>query len=208
MRKKRAKKRKGGSSPSVSVRFANPSGGAMAKKKGGKRRRKGTRRRASSHRRSRRSNPSNPRRSRKRTHHRRRRNPSGGFMDRAAKLAGGALVAVGTGVAETFAMSKFSPQGATMSMVVEYGVPAAVFLTGVAVAKSSPTIGVGMALGAFAPFVLPITSKALAATAPATPSTTAAGISRAYRAMRAVQGRQYGYGMGAVDHPMVGAVNY
>jgi hypothetical protein len=193
--KKRAKRK---AAPSVNVRFANSGGRSMAKRrKSGKRR--GSRRKASAHRKH------NPRR---RVTHRRRRNPANTFMDRAAKLAGFALVAVGTGVATTFAMSKLTPAGQTMSNALEYGLPAGVFLVGAAVSKSSPMLGAGMAAGAFAPFVLPLASKALTATAPATPSTTAAGLGRAFRNMRAVQGRQYGYGMGAVDHPMVGAVNY
>jgi hypothetical protein len=194
--KKRSKKRK--SAPSVSVRFAN-SGGTMAKR----RKRRGTKRRTHRKGTVRRANP------RKRRTHRRRRNPANTFMDRAARLAGLALVTVGTGVATTFAMTKLAPPaGQAMSPFVEYGVPAGVFLAGAAASKSSPLLGMGLAAGAFAPFVLPVTSKALAATTPATPTTTAAGLGRAFRVMRAVQGRQFGYGMGAVDHPGVGAVNY
>jgi hypothetical protein len=194
--KKRKKSRK--AAPTVTVRFANPGGRSMAKRRKGGKSGKGAHRKATTRRR--RKNP---------THRtRRRRNPANTFMDRAAKLAGLALVAVGTGVASTFAMSKLTPAGTTMSNLVEYGIPAGVFLAGAAVMKSSPMLGAGMAAGAFAPFVLPLTSKALTATAPATPTTTAAGLGRAFRNMRAVQGRQYGYGMGAVDHPGVAAVNY
>lgn len=151
----------------------------------------------------RRSNPSNPPRHRRRSSGkrrvtRRRRNPAEGFGDRAMKLAGGALIALGTGALVMVGMSKLAP---TYPNVAEYGIPAGGFLAGALLYKSHPTLGAGMALGSVAaPFALPLGSKILAATStttttPATTTTTAAGIGRA---MRAVQ-------MGAVQRPM-GAV--
>lgn len=149
------------------------------------------------------SNPSNPprRRAAARTTHRRRRNPREGFGDRAMKLAGGAIVALATGSLVVFGMGKLS---ATHPNIAEYGLPAAGFLTGVALYKTHPTLGAGMALGAAAPFALPLGGKLLVATQQTTtPATTAAGIGRAIRAaqmgavqMGAVQmGRAYrGYG--------------
>jgi hypothetical protein len=83
-----------------------------------------------------------------------------------------------------------------------YGIPALAFLAGVGIARTMPTLGVGMALGAASPFVIPVATKLLTATAPATtPATTAAlravTMSRAYRTMRAVDARYPG--MSAVD---------
>lgn len=165
----------------------------MAKRrKGGKRRR----------RRNQNPNPSNPPRRRRRASgrrreapRRRRRNPEG-FGDRAMKLAGGAVVALATGALVLVGMSKLAP---THPNVAEYGVPAAGFLLGAGIYKTHPTLGAGMALGSVAaPFALPLGSKLLAATTPASSSTTAAGIGRALRAA------QY-FPMGAVQRPM-GAV--
>jgi len=130
---------------------------------------------------------------------RRRRNP-GTFAERAGKLAGGALVAVGTAVLVTYGQSKLMPGQA----VTLYGIPALGFLAGVGIARTMPTLGVGMALGSFAPFALPLTSKLLAATTPTPAAAQAAGIARAFRSMRAVQmgrGRMGAIDMGAVDHP-------
>lgn len=112
-------------------------------------------------------------------------------------MAFGALIAVGTGVGVTYAASKIMP-GSNVSM---YGVPALTFLAGVGIARTMPTLGVGMALGSFAPFVVPVTTKLLTATTPATPAATsaaagAAGIARAYRRMNAVH---MGRGAGAID---------
>lgn len=178
MAKKKAKK--SASSPAVTLRFANPRSGArMAKKKT----RKSPRRRR---------NPSNPK---KGSHRRRRRNP-GTYAERAGKLAAGAAVAVGTAVLVTYGTAKVMP-GSNVSL---YGIPAATFLVGAAVARTMPTLGVGMALGSFAPFALPLTSKLLTATAPSAPAATAAGIARSMRNMRAVSmGRMGAIDMGAVD---------
>jgi len=143
-----------------------------------------------------RKNPANPRRHRRRKNpsnpRRRRRNPET-FAQRGGKLLAGAVVAVGTGVLVTYAASKIMP-GSAVSM---YGVPALAFLAGVGIARTMPTLGVGMALGAASPFVLPVATKLLTATQPATPAATtaalhAAGMARAYRTMRAVD-------MGAID---------
>lgn len=148
----------------------------------------------------RRSNPKNkpPRR--------RRRNP-GTFAERAGKLAAGAAVAVATAVGTTFATAKIMPG----SKVALYGIPGLIFLAGVGIARTMPTLGVGMALGSFAPFALPLSTQLLAAASPSatpasTPAATAAGISRAYRNMRAVSmsGDGRGWGMRAVD---LGAVD-
>jgi hypothetical protein len=188
--KKRAKsRRRHRAKPEVTVRFANE-GGMAKKRKSGKAKR--------------RRNPSNPPRRRRRsagkraTHRRRRRNPEG-FADRAMKLAGGAIVALGTGALVMVGMSKLAP---TYPNVAEYGLPAAGFLAGALVYKSHPTLGAGVALGSVAaPFALPLGSKILSATSStttptATPATTAAGIGRA---MRAVQ-------LGAVQQQRLGAV--
>jgi hypothetical protein len=190
---KRAKKR--ARSPStVTVRFANPGRRpTMAK------RRKG------------RKNPANPRRRRARKnpiHRRRRRNPET-FAQRAGKLAAGAVVAVGTGVLVTYAASKIQP-GTAVSM---YGIPALAFLAGVGIARTMPTLGVGMALGASSPFVIPVATKLLSATQPSSPATAAAlhaaGIARAYRRMSAVS---MGHNQFSNFRPMravdLGAVEY
>lgn len=131
----------------------------------------------------------------KRRHHR-RRNPSG-FMERAGRLLGLAAVAVGTGVGVTWAASKIMP-GSNTSL---YGIPILTFLAGAAISQKMPTLGVGIAAGSAAPFVVPLTTKLLTATAPSTPATTAAGISRAYRSMRAIDmgGRMGAIDMGAID---------
>lgn len=123
---------------------------------------------------------------RKKGGHRRRRNPGGGtFMSRAGHLAGGALVALATGILVTVATGKISP-GSNVSL---YGIPLATFVGGVAIAGKAPTIGTGMALGAFGPFALPAASHILAGGSPSmTPvmARTAAGLGRAARQMRAV----------------------
>jgi hypothetical protein len=182
-----AKKKRGGAkrkstkhrrAPTVTVRFANE--GSMAKKNP----RRG-KRRASSH------------RKHKGAHRRRRRNPSG-FMERAGRLLGLAAVAVGTGVGVTWAASKVMP-GSNTSL---YGIPILTFLAGAAISQKMPTLGVGIAAGSAAPFVMPLATKLLTATAPSSPATTAAGISRAYRSMRAIDmggGRMGAIDMGAID---------
>ena len=203
MAKKRAAKRSAAkrSSPEVVVRLANPRGsGTMAKKKrsGGKKR-SGAKRR---------SNPSNPR---KGSHRRRRRNPPNDFLSRVGRLAGGAAVAVGTAVGVTYATSKIMP-GSNVSL---YGIPALAFLAGAAMSKSMPILGTGVALGAPAPFALPLATKLLALT-PATSTTTSTttasttqpatattnGIGRAYRRMRAVDMGAVDMNMGAVYAPV------
>lgn len=187
----------------------------MAKRKGGKRRRRaGTKRRRNP------ANPSRRRRASPRRHTRRRRNPAaGGFVDRLTHLAGGALAAVGTGVLVIYGQSKLQPAPvagattpATPSNLVLYGVPLAAFLAGTALAGKIPTLGAGVALGAFSPFALPLASKMLAASTATTATTTtttqpaattAAGLGRAFRSMRAVSMGSAGgydpYDMGAVD---------
>jgi hypothetical protein len=152
------------------------------------------------------SNPSNPRRRRSSGRRaapprRRRRNPET-FADRAMKLGGGALLALGTGGLLIFGMGKLS---ATHPTLAEYGLPAAAFVAGAAVAKSHPILGGGIAVGALSPFALqvgsklltmsPATTPATTTTTPATATTTAAGIGRAIRAVQ----------MGAVQRPL-GAV--
>jgi len=160
-----------------------------------------------------RKNPANPRRrraSRKNPIHRRRRRNPETFAQRAGKLAAGAVVAVGTGVLVTYAASKIQP-GTAISM---YGIPALAFLAGVGIARTMPTLGVGMALGAASPFVIPVATKLLSATQPATTPTTAAalhaaGIARAYRRMSAVS---MGHNQFSNFRPMravdLGAVEY
>ena len=165
----------------------------MAKKKSAKKRR----------------NPANPSHHKHKGGHprRRRRNPKGDFGDRAVKLGMAALAAIGGGVVSYVAMSKLSSYGAA----AEYGVPAAIFLTGAALAKSHPLIGAGLGIGAAAPFVAPLASKALAAmpasTTPAT--TTTNGIAAVVRQLGAVQMRSvYGAPMrGVYNAPMRGVYN-
>ena len=166
--------------PTATVRFAN--GARMAKSK--------TKKKAK-HR-----NPSNPaKKNPERAHRRRRRNPKGDFGDRALKLGGAAVAAGVGGVLSYLAMSKLAQYGAA----AEYGVPLVLFGTGVAIARSHPLVGGGLALGSVTPFVAPLASKAIAAlpasttTAPA----TANGIARAMRSMRAVD-------MGAVSMGLPG----
>lgn len=112
------------------------------------------------------------------------------------RLAGGGLAMLGMGAVTYAAMTRIAPGQA----ISEYGIPAVGFGLGAIIAKRHPMLGGGMALGALSPFVLPVAQKvvaALPAPAPAAAS-TAAGIGRAFRTMRAVD-------MGAVD---LGAVDY
>jgi hypothetical protein len=175
------KTKKGGSSPGVTLRFANPRSASMAKKKktGGSKK-------------PRRSNPKKP------APRRRRRNP-GTFAERAGKLAGVAAVALASGALVYVATSKIMP-GSNVSL---YGIPAATFLVGAAAARTMPTLGVGMAIGSLSPFALPIANKVASLMAPANPTTpaaAAAGIARSMRNMRAVSmGRMGAIDMGAVD---------
>lgn len=135
----------------------------------------------------------------KRKHPRRRRNPgSGTFMSRAGHLAGGALVALATGVLVTVATGK-AAAGGNLAL---YGIPAGTFVAGALIAKPAPTIGTGIALGAFAPFALPVASRILTAGTPSANSAgatakAAAGLGRSVRRMSAVQasgmGRSTGY---------------
>lgn len=113
-------------------------------------------------------------------------------MERAGRLLGLGAVAVATGVGVTYAASKIMP-GTNTSL---YGIPILTFLAGVAISTKMPTLGVGIAAGAATPFVVPLSTKLLTATAPSTPATTAAGISRAYRSMRAID---MGGGWNAID---------
>jgi hypothetical protein len=183
-KKTRAKSRRA-KPAEVTVRFANE-GRKMAKKSKPRKRNKSNPRKGP--RRAARRNPSNPPR-------RRRRNPREDFADRAMKLGGGALLALGTGGLLIFGMGKLS---ATHPRLAEYGLPAAAFVSGAAVAKSHPILGGGIAIGALSPFALQVGSKLLTmspATTPATTTTTAAGIARAIRAVQ----------LGAVQRPL-GAV--
>lgn len=129
-------------------------------------------------------------------HPKRRRNPgSGTFMSRAGHLAGGALVALATGVLVTVATGK-AAAGGNLAL---YGIPAGTFVAGALIAKPAPTIGTGIALGAFAPFALPVASRILTAGTPSVNATAkaAAGLGRSVRRMSAVQasgmGRSTGY---------------
>ena len=134
---------------------------------------------------------------RKVTHRRRRRN-AGSFSEKMGQLAMLGAAAVATAVVATIGTAKIYP-GNKLSL---YGIPAGLFLLGVGLSKSMPKLGVGMAAGAFAPFALPLASKALAATTPSTPAVTASGIGRSMRQMRS--GRMGAVDMGAVH---MGAVN-
>jgi hypothetical protein len=183
MAKKTAAKKKRPAQPTVTLRVANPRGGSMAAKKGKGKGRKSPRR----------SNPT------KKGHHgKRRRNPTT-FLDRVGRLAGVAAIALGSGAATYVATSRIAP-GSPASL---YGIPAGVFLIGAAAYRTMPTLGAGLAIGAVSPFALPIASKAASMIAPSSPSSTAAGITRSLRNIRAVSmGRNYDMGavdMGAVD---------
>lgn len=122
-------------------------------------------------------------------------------MERAGRLLGLAAVGVATGVGVTWGASKLMP-GSNVSL---YGIPILTFLAGVAISTKMPTLGVGIAAGAASPFVVPVTTKLLAATAPSTPATTAAGIARAYRSMRAID---MGRRMSAIDMGAIDMGNY
>jgi hypothetical protein len=183
MAKRPTKKKSPKSSPTVTLRLANPARRTVAKKKPTKKKKTARR------------NPSTARRGSKKGSHRRRRRNPGSFSEKAGQLAVLGAAAVATAVIVTIGTAKIYP-GKPLSL---YGIPAVAFLAGVALSKSSPKLGVGIAAGAFAPFALPLASKVLTATTPAsTPAVAASGIGRSMRQM--AMGRR----MGAVD---MGAVN-
>jgi hypothetical protein len=190
MAKRRAKKKSKKSSPTVTLRMANPARRSTMAKRAKKRKSPKKRR-----------NPSNPARRGKGSTRRRRRSNPGSFSEKMGQLAMLGAAAVATSIVVTVATAKIYP-GKPLSL---YGIPALVFLGGVAVSRSMPKLGVGIAAGAFAPFALPLASKALTAmapAAPAAPAVAAAGIGRSMRQMSAVHmGRTR---MGAID---MGAVN-
>ncbi len=119
-----------------------------------------------------------------------RRNPSG-FGDRAMRLLGGAAVVLATGVGVTYAMSKIAP-GTAGSM---YGIPAATFVLGAALAKKAPVIG------AATPFAVPLASRVLAMGQGTDQARATAGLGRMLRAVQArgQLGAVHRGGMGAVD---------
>jgi len=135
-------------------------GGHKGGKKGGKRGK------------GRKSNPSNPHGKHKGK--RRRRNP-GTFMQRLGSLLGGAAIALATGAVVTYATGKVMV-GSPVSL---YGIPAATLLGGVALAGKYPTIGTGLALGAFGPFAIPLGTKLLTAGTPSANASSTAAVSRA-----------------------------
>jgi hypothetical protein len=166
-------KRKAAQRATVTFRVANE-GRTMAKGK------KGKSKKGSSGRRSNKRNP-------KRSHRRRsRRNPKMGFGTALGHALAGAAVMFGTGVLVTVATAKIAP-GNPLSL---YGIPAVTAVAGAAIATRAPMIGVGMAAGAAAPFVLPVGSKLLGSGTKVTQmnGTRARQLAAAtQRAMRAVE---------------------
>jgi hypothetical protein len=191
MAKRAAKSKSKGKAPAVTLRYANPSRGRMAKKK-----------KSSTKRRAPRRNPA----TKSNKGRRRRRNPGNMFVERAGRLAAGAAVAVATAIGVTYGAAKIMP-GTKTSL---YGIPALAFLAGAAIARTMPILGGGIALGAFAPFALPLSTKLLGATTPttttpaSTPAVAASGIARAYRNMRAID---MGRGRGSMRAVDLGAVD-
>lgn len=103
---------------------------------------------------------SNGRHASKRKNPRRRRNPRGMTFGTAIGYAVAAMaVMLGTGVIVTLATAKFSP-GHPMSL---YGIPAVTAIGGAWLATKAPLIGIGVAVGAASPFVLPLGSRLLGA---------------------------------------------
>jgi hypothetical protein len=166
---KRAKKR-AAKTPAVTVRFANPTRGTMAKAKkrsGGKKRAK-----------KRNSNPGNParnpRRSKGRRPSRRRRNPET-FVGNLTHLAGAALVGLAAGTLVLYGQAHLVKPGAPPNPAILYGVPAVGLLVGAALAKKAPTIGAGIALGSIVgPFAIPVATKLMTMGKGATPAQAAA----------------------------------
>lgn len=109
---------------------------------------------------------------------RRRRNPSQTFGKALGTVLGGAAAMFGTGVLVTVATAKIAP-GKAYSL---YGIPAATALLGAVIARKMPLVGAGVAAGAAAPFVLPVSSMLLGGGSSLTPSTPASTVS----ALRAV----------------------
>jgi hypothetical protein len=99
----------------------------------------------------RKKNPKHP-------HRRRRRNPDGGkFMSRLGAVAAVGAVALVSGVLVTIGQGKVSP-GSWWSL---YGIPAAALAGGAMIAGKHPKLGMGLAIGGVAPFVLPVASRAM-----------------------------------------------
>lgn len=111
-------------------------------------------------------NPANPKH-----RARRRRNPGVTFVQALGKVLGAAAAMFGTGVVTTYAVTKIA-QGNPLSL---YGIPAGFVLLGAGVATKMPMVGAGIAAGAAAPFVLPVTSSLMSPPA-ATPTTTGAAL--------------------------------
>lgn len=162
-----------GSTQRATVTFRYANGAAMAKKKNAKKNPKRSHRRHGKH---------NP----KRSH--RRRNPGGRKMTFGTALGhalAGAAVMFASGVIVTVATAKIKP-GSPWSL---YGIPTVTGLAGAAIATKYPLIGVGVAAGAAAPFVLPTGAKVIA-DLPASSQTTSGARQLAaatQRAMRSVQ---------------------
>jgi hypothetical protein len=128
----------------------------------------------------------------------RRRNPKTTFVQAVGKVLGGAAAMFGSGVLVTLGTAKIKP-GAWYTM---YGIPVAAGLAGAAIATKWPVVGLGVAAGGAAPFVLPVASRMLQ---PATPTTTtpavaglrAVAMGNAWRSLNASQ-RMSAVRMGAV----------
>lgn len=149
----------------------------------------------------------NPRK--KRVHHR-RRNPKTTFVSALGKVAGGAAAMFGSGVVVTLASVKLSQHMATPATATTPAVPAnaawqyvpsiVAALIGAGVATKYPLVGVGVAAGGAAPFVLPVVSRMLA---PATPvaGLRAVAMGNAWRSLNASRDLR-GVRMGAVSRSL------
>ena len=142
----------------------------------------------------RKGNPSNPPATNPR---RRRRNPKTTFVQAVGKVLGGAAAMFGSGVLVTLGTAKIKP-GAWYTM---YGIPVAAGLTGAAIATKWPVVGLGIAAGGAAPFVLPVASRMLQPATPAATTTTsglrAVAMGNAWRSLNTAQ-RMNAVRMGAV----------
>lgn len=98
------------------------------------------------------ANPPNPPGRRKK-----RRNPPTTFVQALLKVAGGAAAMFGSGVLVTVGASKIKP-GSPWTL---YGFPVAAGVLGAAVATKYPVVGVGIAAGGAAPFVIPASTRML-----------------------------------------------
>lgn len=90
--------------------------------------------------------------------HRRRarRNPRETFGRALLKVGGAIAATLGVGVVNVWAVSKFPD-----SKVATFGIPIGTAILGAGIATRMPVLGLGVAAGAAAPFVYPITDKTI-----------------------------------------------